>query len=138
LELATCYFAKFDSSMGHAVRITRYPPRWQPPWPLAGTIRELAPHQAWALRSDWPAFEAAYRAQLEKVGVDKITQLIEQVVPSGIAVLLCFEKDPARCHRGLFASYWVSKTGREVLEIDATPTPTLDPERPQALLLPFS
>ena len=42
-RLATCSYKAFEPSMGHAVRITRFPPRWKLPYELAGSAMVLAP-----------------------------------------------------------------------------------------------
>jgi hypothetical protein len=121
-RLATCSYKAFEPSMGHAVRITRTGPKWALGFPLAGTVMELAPSwRAWHLRDTPVMFGHVYRAKLEHLGVERIIDLIDAMVPTGPVILLCYEADRANCHRGIFASWWRSKTGQDVRQHSATP-----------------
>lgn len=66
-------------------------------------------------------FNEAYRRKLERIGVERIAaglqRLSDEEGGSDLA-LLCFEADPARCHRGQFADWWTQQTGEVVPELD--------------------
>lgn len=82
----------------------------------------LAPY---GLRSigDRAEFEAAYRARLERFGVDKIRRVLEAFACAANAegvVLLCYEDldDPDQwCHRTMFSVWWREQTGEGVVEL---------------------
>lgn len=62
------------------------------------------------LRLGGDAFRAAYRAQLAALDPHAIAREIGDG-----AVLLCWERDPADCHRSLVAA-WLRAAGYEVRE----------------------
>ena len=54
-------------------------------------------------------FNEAYRRKLDGIGMDRIAAQLARISweEGGKALaLLCYEADPARCHRGLFAEFW--------------------------------
>jgi hypothetical protein len=97
-------------------------PRFPLGYELAGNVGMLAPY---GLRSiqDRAEFEAAYRARLDRFGVEKIRRVLSALALGADAegvVLLCFEDvdDPAQwCHRSIFAAWWCEQTGERVLEL---------------------
>ena len=90
-------------------------------------------------------FLTAYQARMDALGADRVLGLIRSVVPLGTAVLLCFEaldgiepdQQKYTCHRRALADWITANTGWDVPELGTIPPPTLDPEPPQALPLPF-
>jgi hypothetical protein len=97
--------------------------RGVPKWPLPFRYRRamlLAPsRETFALPSD-RAFEAAYLAELEATGVQRITDLLRKISDEEggkTLVLLCWEKPGEVCHRGQFAEFWESSTGIIVPEL---------------------
>jgi len=82
----------------------------------------LAPSkQTFALKSD-EAFEAAYLAELEEAGVDKIGDLLGRFSEKEGGrpfVLLCWERDRAECHRSMFGRWWTERTGEDVPELES-------------------
>lgn len=104
-----------------AIAVVQKPPSWPLTFPLAGNVHELAPpYSIWHLPPE--PFTRAYRHQLQKLGVDRITGLLSPLIDAaGLpgAVLLCFE-DVTKgelCHRRVFADWWEDKTGIEVSEL---------------------
>lgn len=66
-------------------------------------------------------FTDAYRARLEKAGVDEIRAELSEIHLTYLGkplALLCFEKDPKDCHRSIFAEWWETQTGESVTELD--------------------
>jgi len=97
--------------------------RGQPKWPVGFRYRRatlLAPsRETFALRDD-AAFEASYLAGLEEIGVERIADLLTKIgAEEGCRalVLLCFEMDPADCHRSAFARWWAARTGQVIKEL---------------------
>ena len=80
------------------------------PWAMVGkNAADLTPD----------AWKAKYLDRLERHGVDKIRARFEDVYASygeRPIVLLCWEADPARCHRSYFAEWWFEQTGERVPE----------------------
>ena len=105
--------------------------RGNPRWPLPFTYRrliELAPSREAFGLEDRDAFDAAYRAQLDALGIEPIMGKLEKISreSGGLPpVLLCFEADPADCHRGI-AARWIRERGVEIREL----APGDLPERP--------
>jgi hypothetical protein len=127
-RLATCSYKAFEPSMGHAVRITRFPPRWKLPYELAGSVMQLAPSWAeWQIgkSGDSHGFVAAYQARLSELGVATISAVLGSRFPHDRICLLCYERvdgvppeeRPFVCHRAAFAQFWTRETGDEVPEL---------------------
>lgn len=81
--------------------------------------RWLAPDdEAWRT-PDWLAFIASYRGQLDGLGAETITDRLARIseeTGGGALVLLCFERDPGDCHRGLLTA-WLREHGVEIREL---------------------
>ena len=130
--LATCSYDAYRRMMGTAVRITRYAlrgvalpdPRYtdRPHWPAA---RLLMPAEAIFHKGLHPAeFAALYRNDLAAHAGRIENEL--RAIPLDRApavqrlVLLCHEAMPdaeTTCHRRVFASWWLARTGVEVPEL---------------------
>lgn len=107
-------------------RVTLYPPRWRLRFQLVATIKELAPTRALFGIEDRAAFTTAFDAQLDAVGTERITELIDAIRRSANAdpVLLCFEDlTKTWCHRQAFAHWWFERTGETVMELDPARPP---------------
>jgi hypothetical protein len=70
---------------------------------------------------DLPAdeFRRRYLARLDHYGVKGIRERLERVAsqhPDRPLALCCFERDPAACHRALFARWWEERTGEHISE----------------------
>ncbi len=103
--------------------------RGVPKWPLPFRYRRamlLAPsRETFGLRSD-RAFEAAYLAELERAGVEKIGAMLAKISDEeggGPLVLLCWEKPSEVCHRRMFARWFEAKTGIVVPELQNSVRP---------------
>jgi len=97
--------------------------RGLPKWPVDFQYRRatlLAPsRETFALKDD-AAFEASYLTGLEEVGVERITDLLTRIGAEEDfrpLVLLCFEANPADCHRATFARWWATRTEQVVKEL---------------------
>jgi uncharacterized protein YeaO (DUF488 family) len=125
--LATCSYFEYTRPMGTPVRITRMAPRgvalpnprWteRTSWPSA-TI--LAPGAAYFHKGLTAAeFADRYLDDLNSIGAERIAKALRGVPDDGTGqlVLLCFEKDPAGCHRRVFAEWWADLTGQQVPEL---------------------
>lgn len=81
--------------------------------------RELAPNDtAWNAPA-WEGFAAAYRQQLEEIGLEAIVGRLERISEEAGGqplVLLCFESSPDDCHRGLLTA-WLREQGITVREL---------------------
>ncbi len=120
-DLYTSYWSNRDLAKVDMVKVSIS--RGQPKWPLPFRYRRamlLAPsRETFGLRSD-RAFEAAYLAELEATGVQRITDLLRKISDEEggkTLVLLCWEKPGEVCHRGQFAEFWESSTGIIVPEL---------------------
>ena len=75
------------------------------------------------LRASDDEFERQYIAQLERHGPQRIAVELAGIAanaylePSQRLVLLCYETDPARCHRSQFADWWLRVTGEPIHEL---------------------
>jgi hypothetical protein len=87
--------------------------------PSAGIpkIGALAPYGLMKIKSD-DEFYAHYRMRLEQSGVDGLQWEFDRIFETyqRPLVLLCFERNPADCHRRFFATWWKDKTGQEIPE----------------------
>lgn len=108
-ELFTHRYHGFEPAMGVPVRITLAPPRWTLPYPLEYRVPELAPARTY-FGAERATFEAAYRAQLDGLGVEGLANLFQRIAVTARdlrLVLLCFEdlaKPGEWCHRRMFAA----------------------------------
>ncbi len=101
------------------VGISRGVPRWPLPFRYR-VARLLAPSRATFALEDDADFEREYLRELEEAGVEKIGDLLRRLSDEGggqALVLLCHERDPAECHRSMFARWWQQQTGQVVEEL---------------------
>jgi len=84
-------------------------------------------------------FEANYRKQLEKIGVEAIEREFQRLwseYPDKPIILLCFENVYEKdCHRRMFARWWQENTGETIEELEKPPVPKPDPRKDQLQLL---
>jgi len=120
-QMFTSYWSNRALAEVDAVKVSIS--RGQPKWPVGFQYRRamlLAPLRATFALRDEAAFEVSYLASLEEIGVERITYLLTEIGAeegSRPLVLLCFEADPADCHRATFARWWAARTGQEVKEL---------------------
>jgi Domain of unknown function DUF488 len=93
------------------VRTSRtVPPQF--PWPVVTLAQAIPPWSIAHLEGD--EFRRAYRSRLHRSGAHLLTALDEfQAEYRRPMALLCWEPDPARCHRALLAE-WLGQHGIEV------------------------
>lgn len=116
-ELATCSYLAWRPGFGQPVVRSLQLPRWigeASSWPRCILI---APRRSYFRADDW---EDQYRAQLARYGAPRIGKALEAIAREHQAerlVLMCFEAEPERCHRGRFASSWIETTGERITEL---------------------
>lgn len=94
-----------------AVNIARYPPKWY----TGKSYSKLAP-PAWIIKHpDWK--EMYRKLALDKLDPDTIYREIVELAGEN-AILLCYEKDPAECHRGLVAEWFRETLGIHLPDIE--------------------
>ena len=104
-----------------AIGIVQKPPSWPLGYRLVANVRELAPpYWMWGTEPD--EFVDAYRQQLDRLGVDRVTDLLATPVKKSgqpAALLLCYE-DVTKgelCHRRVLAEWWEDMVSAEVPEL---------------------
>ncbi len=110
------------------VGISRGTPKFPVPYRYR-IVRELAPSREAFGLDDPREFEAAYRAQLEEIGLETVLERLERISreAGGLPLaLLCFEPADQFCHRRTLAESLRAKTGIAVPELGAGDLP----ERP--------
>src|SRR3954469_2887028 len=121
LTIATSLFAAREKVVvsGLApVRTTVGAPKFALGYELAGSVAMLAPYGLFSI-DNRAEFEAAYRARLDRFGVEKIRGVLVAIARearAGGVVLLCFEDldvEEQWCHRTIFAAWWREHTGEE-------------------------
>lgn len=91
-------------------------------------VHMLTPGELFSQRNQLSTaqFRARYYKRLDNYGVQKIHKVLKAISKENdgkALVLLCFEKDPAECHRSLFARWWERNTGQHVPEFDSGELP---------------
>jgi uncharacterized protein (DUF488 family) len=111
--LKTSYFTKSSKHPG-AVSIARFPPKW-----YTGTrYMPLAPTPDMLKINDWDEYRRRYmREVLDVLDPDKVLQDLGAETAGHDIILLCFEKDRTRCHRGLVAAWLFETRGIAVPEL---------------------
>lgn len=103
------------------VGIVRGTPRFRLKYKLAGNIIDIAPPRELFSIYDRDEFTPLYMAHLDRLGVKRIeTQLQKYLDLSKDVVLCCYEdvREPNEwCHRLVFASWWMSRTGQVIPEL---------------------
>ena len=106
-ELRTSYYARWRPEHGVAVRTSVGTPRgWTGP---LEHIRRITPYGAFG-HDDW---RERYEARLDRIDAAELAQRFADVSTRHDGrplVLLCFEKDPADCHRSVLAA-WLAEHG---------------------------
>jgi hypothetical protein len=85
---------------------------------IAAEVRDLKPLGG-LFRLEGDEFERAYRAHLDRVGVDRLQRGFAQIAathPEPL-VLLCFERPDEPCHRFTFVRWWLERTGQRIEEV---------------------
>ncbi|HKB31973.1 MAG TPA: DUF488 family protein [Streptosporangiaceae bacterium] len=126
-QLYTSSYRAYRPEMGQAVVTSLGLPRWHPDaeqWPRCWL---LTPSPSLFREPDADVFGRLYVERLERFGAAKIARTLGRIAHEHDAeklVLLCHEADVNRCHRGLFAAWWLQSTGEEARELIITTTET--------------
>jgi hypothetical protein len=127
VNLATSRYQSADlieASGRAAVGITLGYPRWKLRYPVVANLRQLAPTREIIGIEDAHLFEELYRNRLDDLGVGEVRALLTMCVERANnerLVMLCYEdltKPGLRCHRRLFAAWWLENTGEFVPELE--------------------
>lgn len=95
------------------VSTSRGRPRWALPYSYR-RMDELAPSdEVWNADEGW---RDLYREQLDRLGPDAVVGRLVEIYGGKACVLLCWERDPADCHRGIVAAY-LREHGVEIEEL---------------------
>ena len=92
--MKTSNFAKSGKDL-NAVAICRYPPKY-----YRGRRYSLLAPPGWMIKLTGPTFDQAYGQILAALDPATVAQELGED-----AILLCFERDRAQCHRGLVAAW---------------------------------
>ena len=132
-DLFTSYWS--NPALRHTDAVKVSISRGQPKWTVGFEYRRamlLAPSRQTFDLEDDADFEAAYLAELEEIGVQKITDLLKKISDEEGGrdlALLCYEADPADCHRSMFAHWWFEQTGQVVEELQRCGSSQAKPRR---------
>ena len=121
IQLLTGRYPTHKAKHGVAVATSIGKPRWPLPYDLDHEVRDLMPWGLFGEDLPWPEFEAAYRARLDRIGVDRLQRQFNAITdehPGRAVVLLCWEKPGEACHRRVFAAWWQDRTGQDVPEVE--------------------
>ena len=126
-----------ESSDVVAVGISRGVPRFRLGYRYR-RLMDLAP-DGWMLGiEDDAKFGKVYAAKLDRLGVARIAGLLRAISEEEDGAdlcLLCFEADPAECHRSTFSSWWTAKTSEVVDELPDAGKGVVKDNRGEQLLL---
>jgi hypothetical protein len=123
-NLVTCSYRRWAPALGQPVVISLLVPKWidgAQDWPRCW---EITPRWSYFHASEG-AFEDSYLSQVEDYGIKRIARRLGQIARETGAdrlVLLCWEwAGPGggrdRCHRGLWAQWWLESTGELTEEV---------------------
>jgi hypothetical protein len=109
------------------VRTSLGPPKWIAPARARAYsyVAELAPAGGLFDIDDVHEFRSRYRERLDGFGADVLEGRFLQIAEAHGGkplILLCFEVSPSDCHRGVFAEWWLERTGETVSEFDPRST----------------
>jgi hypothetical protein len=111
VKLATSYYAGFHTSMGVPIRTSVGTPKW---WRgELEAVRRLMPPYAALHIEDAAKFERLCVERLDRIDVEDLYERLESLSTrhgGRRLVLLCFERDPAECHRSILAR-WLTDHG---------------------------
>lgn len=118
------------------VGIVRGLPKFPLKYPLAGNIIQCAPPGYLFNVYDRAEFTPKYFQHMNRTGIWKVNQLLEQYLSYGKDVVLCCYEDVREenewCHRLVFAEWYEKQTGIKVCELpDPTEPKKAKPEKKQ-------
>lgn len=122
MKLLTATYRTWRPGTGSPVVTSLMTPRWRPEaaaWPRCWPITPRWRH----FHTPDDEFARQYTAQLDRYGAERIAAELARIAamayeaPSGRLVLICWEADPARCHRRQLADWWLHRTGEPIHEL---------------------
>lgn len=121
MNLYTSYFSKVRSLPEGTVPISIS--LWPPKGWAGAQLRYLAPTREILLKykqdGNWDAYVEKYEKDvLGRLRPEAVMQDIMRLSGGKDAAILCFERDPAQCHRNLVAG-WLRKAGYKIEEYGA-------------------
>jgi hypothetical protein len=117
--IQTCSYSAWAPSSGAApVVVSLTTPKWLPEAAAWPKVRRLTPQWTDFRTADW---DERYLARLERFGVASIRDRLHNLgreLGAERLVLLCWELSghPGQCHRGVYARWWMEKTGEVIDE----------------------
>lgn len=103
------------------VGVTRGAPKFALKYNLSGNIIQIAPPGWLFSENNRERFTPQYFWHMEKTGVTRIKDILEQYLALGKDVVLCCYEDVRKqdewCHRLVFAEWWETKTGIRIVEL---------------------
>jgi hypothetical protein len=137
-KIVTASYRAWTPGLGQPVVTSLTRPKWLPEaadWP---NLWPVTPRWSF-FRAEPAEFERAYIAQLNRYGPKAIAECLAEITrqtgrPDRL-VLLCWEWGGAdrgrdRCHRGLWAAWWLETTGEVVEEVNIPCVSAESPTRP--------
>lgn len=114
------------------VGMVRGLPRYKLKYKLAGNIIDIAPSRELFDIYDRDLFTPPYMENLDKIGLERISQKLEKYTAMGKDVVLCCYEDVRKpgewCHRLVFAEWWLKRTGQTIPElVDNSPIKGVKP-----------
>ena len=110
VALCTSYYAGYRPEYGVAVRTSVGSPRW---WEGdLEHIRRISPYGVFG-EAEGAEYERRYIERLDQIDLESLAQRFAEISArhdSRPLVLLCFERDPADCHRSMLAR-WLEARG---------------------------
>jgi hypothetical protein len=126
VTIYTCSYSEYkrhDQPGRIPVRASRGYPRFHLPYKeRMAYLHEATPEFSW-LKLPYEQFLTLFIGRLNQHGAKKISEKLAEITLNtggSDPVLLCYEDlgNPANwCHRQLFADWWLTQTGEEVIEL---------------------
>ncbi|MBO6292693.1 MAG: hypothetical protein J6N51_10640 [Selenomonas sp.] len=119
----TSRFSNPELSSGNytVVGIVRGLPRFKLKYERAGNIIDIAPPRELFNIYDRDEFTPPYMEHLDRLGVERISAQLRKYTELGKDVVLCCYEDVRKpnewCHRLVFASWWMKRTGQVIPEL---------------------
>jgi hypothetical protein len=110
----TASFAAAKANMLRGISISRYAPKEFVGYEYTHLMPDREMLSRYKRDGNWSAYVYSYFTLLEALKVDKVVEQLYNLASlsgSKHPVLLCYESDPARCHRQL-ASTWFTLVGK--------------------------
>ncbi len=115
MKIYTSYLAKLRQieELGfQPIGIATSPPKWA----QIPHCKKVAPH-FWMLKLKESDYNHHYNIILSKLNQAAILKELQELSGGKDIVLLCFEKDPLKCHRTMVAN-WLNAAGQDIKELE--------------------